>query len=76
MSQSVQEYRRRMARQGLKRVEVAASASDAELLRGVAKALDKDDVVSERLRATMQGIVGPAVKFKDWIAEPSDETSH
>ena len=75
MSEALQEHRRRQAKRGIKRVEVTISASDAELIRRVAKALAADDDQSDRVRAVLQGHVARAtsVKFKDWLATLSDD---
>ena len=75
MKQSVQEHRRRLAERGLKRVEVSVAASDAHLIRQVARALGGDDLTSRRLREAVQGHVQRTspVKFKDWIAASSDD---
>jgi hypothetical protein len=70
----LQELRRRRAELGLKRVELAVSAADADLLKRVAKALARDDQRAQHLRQALLGAVprGP-VKFKDWLQAPSDD---
>ncbi|HEX2527064.1 MAG TPA: hypothetical protein VHL31_12310 [Geminicoccus sp.] len=72
MSGSVESRRRRFAEHGVKRVEVSVLASDADLLRRVAKALTDDDQQAERLRRFINGTVpknkNATVKFKDWLA--------
>jgi acetolactate synthase small subunit len=74
MSQALQEYRRRIAQRGIKRVEVSAQASDADLIRRMAKVLDKDDEAAERLRAALQRLVPrTSVKFEDWLTQPEDD---
>jgi hypothetical protein len=72
VAQAVQQFRRRLAERGLKRLEVSVAASDADLLRQVAKLLNSDDPQSERLREAVQGIVPEqsTIKFKDWIKAP------
>jgi hypothetical protein len=74
MSQSVQEHRRRLAERGLKRVELAVPASDAELVRRIAKVLMKNDASSQELRAAIQQSVPdqPRMSFKEWL-ESDDE---
>ena len=74
MSRAVQEHRRRLTERGHKRVEVSVLASDADLLRHVAKALSTDDDDAQRLRMAIQGAVptGTPVKFKDWLASLPD----
>lgn len=73
MSQSVQEHRRRLAERGLKRVELAVPASDAELVRRIAKVLVKNDSSAQELRAAIQQSVPeqPRMSFKEWLE--SDE---
>ncbi|WP_191061836.1 hypothetical protein [Geminicoccus harenae] len=73
MSQSVQEHRRRLAERGLKRVELAVPASDAELVRRIAKVLVKNDASAQELRAAIQQSVPeqPRMSFKEWLE--SDE---
>ncbi|WP_191059660.1 hypothetical protein [Geminicoccus harenae] len=72
MSRTIQEHRQRLAERGLKRLEVSVAASDADLMRKVAKVLNGDDIQSERLRAAVQEFMpGRAtIKFEDWIKAP------
>ncbi|WP_159712835.1 hypothetical protein [Geminicoccus flavidas] len=74
MSQSVQEHRRRLAERGLKRVELAVPASDAELVRRIAKVLVKNDASAQELRTAIQQSVPeqPRMSFKEWL-ESDDE---
>ncbi|HWL66846.1 MAG TPA: hypothetical protein VNS22_00510 [Geminicoccus sp.] len=69
MSQSVQEHRRRLAERGLKRVELAVPASDAELVRRIAKVLVKNDASAQELRGAIQQSVPeqPRLSFKEWL---------
>jgi hypothetical protein len=70
VSESVREHRRRLAERGFKRVEVAVSASDANFVHRIAKALAADDEQAKRLRRVIDGTVPDKapVKFKDWVA--------
>ncbi len=72
MSRTVREHRQRLAERGLKRLEVSVAASDAELMRKVAKVLNGDDTQSERLRAAVLELMPgrPTIKFGDWIKTP------
>jgi hypothetical protein len=70
MSEYVQEHRRRLTERGFKRVELSVSASDADYLHRIAKALVVDDEQAKRLRKVIDGTVPKkvSVKFKDWVA--------
>jgi hypothetical protein len=70
MTQALREHRRRLIEKGLRRVELAASQADVDLLRRVARALVKDDEKAEELRRALDGVVPdkPRLTFKDWLA--------
>jgi anti-sigma factor RsiW len=74
MTNHVQDHRRRLANRGMKRVEVAVPAADADLLRRLAKALAHEDQQAQLLRQAILGAMpSPPVKFKDWLKSPSDD---
>lgn len=76
MTNSVQAFRDRLVARGQRRVELCLSASDADLIRRVAKALLNDDEAAKRLREALQDKVPNKVpvKFKDWLAAfPEDD---
>jgi hypothetical protein len=74
MPGAVQDHRRRMAERGCKRVEVIASPSDAELLRRVARILDKNDEAAARLRDVLSRAAPEtrSTTFRDWLAEEAE----
>jgi molybdenum cofactor biosynthesis enzyme MoaA len=75
MNQALQKYRRQLAERGLRRVEVALPAADAELIRRVARALKSGDDQAERLRLAIERAV-PAksnLTFKEWLAALPDD---
>jgi len=69
-ARTLQEHRRRLVERGLKRLEVSAWATDAGLIRRLAKALSKNDLVSERLRVAILDVVPDTqtINFKNWLA--------
>jgi hypothetical protein len=74
MNQALQNYRRRRAESGFRRVEVSLPAADAGLIRRVARALKSGDDQAERLRLAIDRAV-PAksnVTFKQWLAALPD----
>jgi hypothetical protein len=73
MKESLQVHRRRMAENGMRRVEVCVRQTDAELIRRVARTLAADDRASQRLRASIQASVPnrTSLSFKEWMATPS-----
>jgi hypothetical protein len=74
MFQALQEHQRRIAQRGAKRVEVSALASDADLIRRMARVLDKDDEAAKRLRKVLQRLLPPPpVKFEDWLRQPEEK---
>jgi hypothetical protein len=66
MFRALQEHRCRIAQHGTKRVEVSALASDADLIRRMDRALDKDNETAKHLRETLQRLVSPTpMKFEE-----------
>jgi hypothetical protein len=53
MFRALQEHRCRIARRGTKRVEVSALASDADLIRRMARVVNKDNEAAGHLRALL-----------------------
>lgn len=51
---AVRAHRRRQSREGYVRIEVKALQQHAQLIRDVAKAIDADGGVAERLRAVVE----------------------
>jgi hypothetical protein len=63
-------YRKRLSKRGLVRVEVQASPADAELLRSAARILRADPVQAARLRRLLGEIIGPdyaGMNFKELL---------
>ena len=56
---AVRDHRRRLKARGLKRVELEASASDATLLRQLAKILRGGDEQASQLRTRLAALAGP-----------------
>jgi hypothetical protein len=69
MKESLEAHRRRMMKKGMKRVEVCARQTDAELIRHVARTLATDDAAAERLRTAIHSSVPPrcTLTFKEWM---------
>ncbi|WP_027134538.1 hypothetical protein [Geminicoccus roseus] len=75
MKESLQAYRHRMKKAGMKRVEVSIREEDAELIRHVARALAGNDRKAEHVRSVIQSAI-PAktrLSFKEWLAENPDQ---
>jgi hypothetical protein len=78
MISPLQAYRLRMAARGAKRVEVSVPATDADLIRRVARALAGNDATAERLRLTIEQKVPRKnrLSFEEWLASLPDEEEH
>ena len=59
LAERVGRYRRKLARTGVKRVEVAVPARDAGLIRRIAEVLRADDADAERLRGALAALITP-----------------
>ncbi len=76
MGRTPQEHRRRrLAKCGLKRIEVSVPASDADLIRFIAESLTKDDDPARQLRLAIEQIVPGkrTATFKEWLATLSED---
>ncbi|WP_157505513.1 hypothetical protein [Geminicoccus roseus] len=73
MKEALQVHRRRLAENGMRRVEVCVREADAELIRRIARSLAAGDRSAHRLRETIQSSVPQKTKltFKEWLATPS-----
>ena len=72
MREALQTHRRKLADNGIKRVEVCVKEADADLIRRVARVLATNDRKADRLRDAIEGSVPrkSTLSFKEWLAAP------
>lgn len=64
---AVTDHRRRLKRKGLERVEVQVSASDAPLIRAVARRLREETPDSELLRGQLRAATGDMPTMAEFL---------
>ena len=75
MNGSLRAHRQRLIEAGLRRLEVHARPTDAQLIRHLARSLARDDREGVRLRRALEAQVpgGKGPSFKEWLASAESD---